>query len=338
MDRKIELQQILEKRQYFKVVCGAGNEDATEVYKIVLIYTLAGATAFDVSANYQVVKAASQAIDKAIEIAPKLNLDIKIRPFIMVSVGLKGDPHVRKAQIDRAKCIDCGMCQKVCIQEAIKVDQENKTSVISMRCIGCGDCQNACKSSAIDFYHQKKDFETLLPKCLESGAENIELHAVSLDDEAVINDWKLINKLLANNYISMCVDRKLLSNEHIINRLTQASEIARDRFIVQADGVPMSGGSDDFNTTLQTIAIADIIQKSKLPVKILASGGTNSHTGKLAKLCGVKINGVAIGTFARKIIKDYTSVDGFEDNFDKLKEAIDIAKKLIINNLEYMHD
>ena len=46
---------------------------------------------------------------------------------------------------------------------------------------------------------------------------------------------------------------------------------------------PMSGGRDDFNTTLQAVSIADIINKelklkdkhfSKLPV--LISGGTNT--------------------------------------------------------------
>ena len=41
----------------------------------------------------------------------------------------------------------------------------------------------------------------------------------------------------------------------------------------------------------------------KLP--ILISGGTNSLTGKLARQCGVNFNGIAIGTYARKIIRDY---------------------------------
>ena len=75
--------------------------------------------------------------------------------------------------------------------------------------------------------------------------------------------------------------------------------------IVQADGSPMSGGIDDYNSTLQAVACADIIKKAKLPVYILVSGGTNSKTKELANLCNVKIDGVAVGSYARKIVKEY---------------------------------
>ena len=36
-------------------------------------------------------------------------------------------------------------------------------------------------------------------------------------------------------------------------------EIAGDRLIIQADGIPMSGGKDNFNTTLQAVATAEVI-------------------------------------------------------------------------------
>lgn len=43
MNRHEVLKNILLNRQYFKVVCGAGNEDCDEVRKLSLVYTLAGA-------------------------------------------------------------------------------------------------------------------------------------------------------------------------------------------------------------------------------------------------------------------------------------------------------
>ena len=67
--------------------------------------------------------------------------------------------------------------------------------------------------------------------------------------------------------ISMCLDRKHLSNETLIDRIKAAHEIADDRLIIQADGIPMSGGVDDFNTTLQAVSIADLINKD-LKIKI----------------------------------------------------------------------
>ncbi|MFC1595706.1 ATP-binding protein [Candidatus Margulisiibacteriota bacterium] len=338
MTRHEELKEILEKKQYFKLVCGAGNEDPEEVYKLVLVYALAGGNGMDMSANVDVVKAAVKAIDKAYELAPTLGVEIKNRPFLMVSIGLKGDPHVQKARILRENCTDCGACMAVCNQQAIEANADGETTIIPSRCIGCNDCYDACNFEAIEFYHKKVDPESVLPQCLEAGAENIELHAVTLDDESVLAQWELVNKLVPDNFISMCLDRKLLSNDHLIQRISKAYELAGERTVIQADGVPMSGGKDDFNTTLQTIAIADIVQKSGIPVKILASGGTNNLTGKLAKQCRVTIHGSAIGTFARNKIKEYITQDNFENEPELIKAAVKAARELINNNLEYMHD
>lgn len=334
MSRYEELKGILQERRYFKVVCGAGNEDPEEVRLLSMVYTLAGAAGIDVSANVEVVKSSVVGVDKAYKLAPLLGIDIKNRPFINVSVGLKGDPHVRKASINMEKCIQCGSCLEVCEQKAIG---ENFT-VIDYRCIGCGNCAKMCQSEAVTFYHKRIDLNNILPQCLDAGAENIELHAIIDDDKSVIADWLLINDLVPDNFISMCLDRSQLSNKHLIERIRDVYTISGDRTIIQADGDPMSGGSDDFNTTLQAIAIADIIQKDKVPVMLLASGGTNGKTGQLSSLCGVGLNGVSIGTYARKIVQPMISCEDFEDDITTIKEAVNIAEKLIVGNLKFMRD
>jgi len=66
INRYTELKNILTQRRYFKVVCGAGNEDSEEVHKLTLVYTLAGAVGIDVSANVEVVEAAMKGIDQLI--------------------------------------------------------------------------------------------------------------------------------------------------------------------------------------------------------------------------------------------------------------------------------
>ena len=138
----------------------------------------------------------------------------------------------------------------------------------------------------------------------------------------------------------MCLDRKHLSNEMLIERIKLAQKIANDRLIIQADGIPMSGGTDDFNTTLQAVSIADFINKeikkkekmfSKLPV--LISGGTNSYTGDLARNCGVPFNGITIGTHARKVIRRFESKPHEMTN-ENLQMALFNAKKLILGNLK----
>ena len=329
INRYNELKNILREGRYFKVVCGAGNEDSEEVRKLTLVYTLAGAVGIDISANVEVVKAAMKGIDKAYELSALIGKEIETRPFVNVSVGLKGDPHVRKAKIDADKCSQCGLCLDACEQDAINED----FNVVNIRCVGCGKCAEVCQFEAITFYTRKVDFNEILPKCLDAGAENIELHAIIDNDDSVMSDWRLIDGLVQNNFVSMCLDRSQLSDNHLIKRITAVYEISGERTIIQADGAPMSGGTDDFSTTLQAVAIADIIRKSKIPVMILASGGTNSKTGELARMCNISLNGVSIGTFARKIIRDLITSEDFEINQSLIKNAVAIAEKLVQDNL-----
>ena len=58
---------LLKSSKYFKLVCGAGNEDAEEVEYLTFGYTLAGCAGFDVSANPNIVSSARKGIDTALE-------------------------------------------------------------------------------------------------------------------------------------------------------------------------------------------------------------------------------------------------------------------------------
>ncbi len=100
-DRFEELRSILNAGRYFKLVCAAGNRDAQAVRRLSLLYTLGGATG----------------IDAAFALAPSLQITIPHRPFI--SVGLPGDPHVRKSTILEDACPSCGECYENCDDQAI---------------------------------------------------------------------------------------------------------------------------------------------------------------------------------------------------------------------------
>ena len=52
-----------------------------------------------------------------------------------------------------------------------------------------------------------------------------------------------------------------LGNLKLEKRIEMAKNIANGKVIIQADGYPMSGGQDDYNTTLQAVACADVINK-----------------------------------------------------------------------------
>ncbi len=333
-DRYTELGKIFAVCRYFKIVCGAGNEDPEEVRRLSTVYTLAGALGIDVSANVEVVKAAGRGIERAFELAQALDVVLGMRPFITVSVGIAGDPHVRKARIIEDKCTACGLCKESCDQQAI--DSGSPVHVVAMRCIGCGKCSDICPEGAVEYFTRKVDFQDILPQCLSAGAENIELHAIVADDDAVIKDWQLITKVLPDQYVSMCLDRSQLSNDHLIRRIEQAQALAGERLIIQADGAPMSGGKDDYNTTLQAVAIADIVQKSGLPVKILLSGGTNSKTGELARLCGLRVHGVSVGTNARNLVRSEINSPDFDHNPKIVAAAVDKARWLVEANMKHI--
>jgi ferredoxin len=244
-------------------------------------------------------------------------------------------------------------------------EDQNKEIVIKDLCIGCGKCSNICpKDDIISYRHNSKELEKLLPVCLEKGAECFELHAAVGDEEVTIKEWELLNKINSENFNSMCLDRLNLGNLNLEKRIENAKDISKGKLIIQADGYPMSGGQDNYNSTLQAVACADVInkkfnmlikkkkdlvslgrakntsQKKYRPhhhsknVFIVLSGGTNSLSKKMANLSGVRCNGVAIGTFARDIVEKYTSKKDFYTNIENIKDAVEVAKELVDNNLE----
>lgn len=381
MSRLEQLRNILMTENCFKMICGAGNEDALYVKKLSFLYTLAGAKILDVSANPTVVEHAKRGIDLAIQRSADFGIDVGIRPFIMVSVGMPGDHHVRKSYIDPQKCVECGLCIPVCPTNAIPSDfisnldvfknlkgtfhdeDQSKEIVIKDLCIGCGKCSNICpKNDIISYRHNHRQLKELLPKCLDAGAETFELHAGVGEDDITLQEWKLITTINPNNFNSVCLDRLNLDNLKLEHRIQQLKDISGDKLIVQADGYPMSGGENDFNTTLQAVACADVINKKfnmrinkkikkegsgkaeltskkfyrpmghRLGVFILLSGGTNVLSRKLTKLSGVRCNGISIGTYARDIVENFVTEDLFWSDDNVILNAITIARELVIEN------
>lgn len=307
------LKELLEAGKCFKLVCGAGNEDALEVEKLVALYSKAGCKFFDVSAKPEIIDAAKKGLQDR-------------EGYICVSVGIKGDPHVRKAQIDYEKCAGCHKCEEICPQKTIK-----HCKVKTARCIGCGKCYSVCTHGVISFLSENKDLREVLPPLIEKGIDCIEFHVMGEDESGIYEKWDYINSVY-DGLLSICTARWKLSEEKMISRIERMTAIRKPyTTIVQADGFPMSGGKDDYKTTLQAVATAEIVQNAKMPVYIMLSGGTNSKTAELAKLCGINYNGIAIGTFARKIVSRYIEREDFLKNDYIFNEALNIARSLVGN-------
>ena len=323
------LSEILGNKKCFKLVCGAGNEDTEEVEKLVYVYSKAGANIFDLSANLEVIHAAKNGLAKSGIVEDR---------YLCVSVGIKGDPHIDKAIINENLCKKCDACKKICPQNAILEDIKSNY-VKRKRCIGCGKCLKVCKHGAIITETCEKDLKEILPDIINEGIDCLELHAIVEDDFEVTEKWEILNELY-NGYLSICIDRAKLGNKQILNRISHMLAIRKPyTTIIQADGAPMSGGDDDYKTTLQAVATGEIIQEAEFPAYMLLSGGTNSKTIELASKCGVFPSGIAIGTYARQIVRDFISRPDFWSNEEIRTQAIEKAKELtntVINNMNFV--
>jgi len=321
------LKDILNNRKGFKLVCGAGNEDAAEVEKLVTIYSKAGCPFFDVCAKPEIVDAAKKGLQ---------NAGIAENRYICVSVGISGDPHITKAYIDQDKCKKCGKCKVVCPHDAII--ELDKYKVKKSRCLGCTQCAKSCPHNAITMESQLIDYKEVLPELIQKGIDCIEFHAISTDEYDVNEKWEQIQELF-DGMLCISLDRSELGDKKLVERVTRMIGNRKPyTTIIQADGVAMSGNNDECGTTLQAVATAQLFQNANLPVYIMMSGGTNTKSTELAKMCGVKPNCLAVGSYARKIIKEYLAMDDLLQNEKAMAEAVKIAKSLIDISLENMQD
>lgn len=321
------LKDLLEEKRCFKLVCGAGNEDVAEVEKLVTIYSKAGCNFFDVCAKPEVVDAAKRGLERA---------GINDERYLVVSVGIDGDPHITKAVINQDICKKCGKCKFACPHDAII--ELDKYKVKKTRCIGCGQCSKVCPHQAIFMESQLLDYNEVLPKIIAKGIDCIEFHAISENEYDVDDKWRIINDLY-DGMLCISIDRSKLGDEKLKKRVERMLKL-REPYstIVQADGIAMSGNDDGLGTTLQAVATAQLFQNANLPIYIMMSGGTNTKSTELAKACGVKPHCIAIGSFARKIVKKYLLMDDLFENEQALQEAVLVARNLVDVSLENMKD
>ena len=301
----------------FKLVCGAGNEDCESVKRLVYVYAKAGCRFFDLSARKEILESAKAALKLA-------NVN---DAMLCVSVGIKGDPHITKAKINESKCTKCGNCLRNCPNDAIF----SSIIIDEKKCIGCGICSKKCATGAISMFDKDVNVKEILPYMVKNGVEVLELHIMGHDKSDLASKWKVINDCNPK-FASICIDRENFGNKEALSRIKEMIAYRKPyTTIIQADGIPMSGADDTFKTTLQAVAMAEIIQNANLPVHIMISGGTNSKTKELAELCGIKYWGIAIGSWARKIVKEQLTTEDFWKNEEIQISAIKIAKALIMS-------
>ena len=165
----------------------------------------------------------------------------------------------------------------------------------------------------------------LISQITNEDTDCLEYHIITDNTKEISDGWKIITNLY-NGPVSVCLDRSKFGNENIVKILKEMKNSCKNLFIIQADGAPMSGGEDDYRTTLQAVAAADIIDKAGITRYIFISGGTKSKTKELAKICSVDVTGISIGTYARKIVRKFIEEDDFLTNKTSFDKALEIIR------------
>ena len=142
----------------------------------------------------------------------------------------------------------------------------------------------------------------------------------------------LFKKHLSKKTISINISREVFSNAIVIEILKSIHSELKNNFIVEVDGKNNANGVyNSFNETIQTISIADIINKelklkeikfSKIP--LLLSGGINLGTRGFAQQCGVRFNGFTLKKNQLVSLKDIR-IDNINNdiNLNLISKVID---------------
>jgi Fe-S-cluster-containing hydrogenase component 2 len=293
---KKDFSDFLSKKNCFKLILGANNQDCIKISEIIKIYYEAGCRFFDISASKDVYN-----------IIPD---EIKKNSFICVSVGTSDDIHFSKCKINTSLCKKCNKCKNVCIQNAI----DDKFSITEYKCIGCQKCKQNCSYNAIETYQKQALWDFDLFNCIDC----IEFHISSKNKEEIFLKWKMLVENF-DGYISISTSRKYFSDTELTFILSKMLEIKNNKIIIQADGNSMTGGDDDCLSSLQALSCCDFINKNFKNIPVFLSGGVNDKTYNLAKMFNLDVTGISVGSFARKIIEEKPTI----------KEKIFVARKLI---------
>ncbi|MDD3418997.1 MAG: LdpA C-terminal domain-containing domain [Candidatus Gastranaerophilales bacterium] len=310
------LKDLLETKKAFKLILGAGNQDLKQITDLVAVYAKAGCKFFDFAPDIDVLKAVQRGLDS---VGVKRN-----EVYFCVSVGTSSDKHFQKAIIAPLRCIRCQKCKNVCPQSAI-VLKDKHCAVIEEKCIGCERCYLVCPESAISFQKFDGNLSSVLEPLLEYGIDCIEFHIRGDEGDEIFDKWNQIQQSQCA-MLSICIGHQYVSDERMISVLNKMMQSRLPKTtIIQADGIAMSGDLDSMESSLEAVKTAKTIQEANLSAYLMISGGVNDKSYELAKEYGLELNGIAMGSYARKIVKKYMS-DTKLLSF-KIESIIDLCQK-----------
>ncbi|MDA0771332.1 MAG: 4Fe-4S binding protein [Cyanobacteria bacterium] len=305
----------LEEHKFHKLIIGAALKDYKTIEEYSQLFTHAGADVIDISAFPHSVISAKQGIANALK--EDANLTV---PLIMVSVNIGQDPHFRRIELQEENCTECLACVPTCPSGAF---QNNEFSYNDDLCFGCSLCLPSCHFDALKFTNWSA-FETKsLIELQELGARAIEIH-LNNDLHAFSEFYKSIPEFELESFCigsgQMDPAQLVKAAETIIQEVKNKHDAAK-ALIIQVDGKAMSGAAEQNTDIVSIEAAKSIMHLQSDTVFIQLAGGITDQSFTKAFKAGVKVNGVAIGSYARKKIS----------TIRKFSNKIEFAAKLVQN-------
>ncbi len=355
MDKKQYLSIIssLENHNYHKLIIGAALKDYEAIENYAYFFTHAKANVIDISAFPHSVICAKKGIEKALSENASLEA-----PAIMVSVNIGKDPHFRRIEVDYENCTNCLLCVPTCPSGAFSIEEKKLGYEIDL-CFACSKCLDYCSFDALAF----KDWSAYKPESLleliELGASAIEIH-LNNDLDAFEKFYTSLPKLPDYFLQSFSIGSEMMSAEELISAFERIIKVVEKAYqegkeiIIQTDGIAISGTKDIKDRDLPSIENAKTIlehlankglkplfiseNKSKTKVFVQLAGGIDEKSLSKAHRQNVMVNGVAIGSSARKRIQELKSLSlksktgNHTFSLNENKAALELAKNIIKNS------
>ncbi len=338
----------LQRKCWFKLICGASFQHLPVVRSLALAYGLAGSDCVDVAADPAVIAA----VRDAYRAIASCSSDARLRgyqprsPWLMVSLNDGDDPHFRKAAFDPARCPpQCPRpCEAVCPAAAISPERDR--GVLSERCYGCGRCLPVCPEGYISAQSYRVSPEVVAPLVM-SGVDAVEIHTQVGHTDRFRSLWRRAIQPQLGQLKLVAVSCP--DGDDVVDYLWSLYTMMTPLpcpLVWQVDGRPMSGDLGR-GTTHATLRLAQKVAAAGLPGYIQLAGGTNHHTvpalrqrGRLGQnVCAdapLPVAGIAYGSYARTQLmplldrlETASPLSCLEDHPDLLWQAVAIAHKLV---------
>lgn len=333
----------LDKRQYFKLICGGSFTDTDAIAELMAVYLHTPLHAVDLAADPQVVDTAVATLAQHLHDNPTRSTPF---PVLMVSMDVDGDPHFRKAVLDPDPCILCHACVPVCPTEAVVPEPtaqaprpEFPLHINAPRCYGCSACVDACPTDALAFERVAQPPEVMVQVLTNPWVQAVELHTTHLDVTSLRVFLAGYGPYLATKLLSICwrpgevVDTA--QEQTFIEIFSQWHQQQPDAlpWMIQVDGTPMGGAHEGRNDYLALEAACTLTQRFPHPPWrwLTLSGGIRPETAALIQAAADQaIHGVGMGSIAKKLVWGVPQVEGAQTSAPRVGRAMSVVVPFLL--------